>query len=72
MVVEGHLSAAGHQCAIIVSRFNSFICERFLEGALDTLSPHGAEKDQQTVVRVPGSFEISLMAKRLVGSQKIR
>lgn len=51
--------------AIVVSRFNAFICERLLEGALDCLVRHGAQLEDQTVVRVPGSFEIPLACQRL-------
>lgn len=69
-IIEGHLDAKGFKFGIIVSRFNSFICERLLEGAIDTLVRHGAEKTQLTVVRVPGAFEIPLVAKKMVGSGK--
>lgn len=69
-IIEGHLDAKGFRFGIIVSRFNSFICDRLLEGAVDTLTRHGAEDDQMTVVRVPGAFEIPLAAKKMVGSGK--
>ena len=52
----------------MVSRTNEFITARLLEGALDALRRHGAEEDQIDVVRVPGSFEIPLAAKRLAAS----
>lgn len=69
-VIEGNLEAKGFRFGLIVSRFNSFICERLLEGAVDTLVRHGADQQQLTVVRVPGAFEIPLMAKKMVESGK--
>jgi len=67
-IIEGRLSAEGLRFAIIVSRFNDFICGRLLEGALDALRRHGAVDDNLTVVKVPGAFEIPLMAKHLAQS----
>ena len=64
--VEGHLSAAGLEFAIVVSRFNEIITERLLDGAVDALVRHGAADDAITVYRVPGSFEVPLMARKLV------
>jgi 6,7-dimethyl-8-ribityllumazine synthase len=66
MVYEGILDAKGFRFAIIVSRFNSFITDRLLEGALDALKRHGADDEHIDIYRVPGAFEIPLMAKRLV------
>ena len=68
--IEGNLEAKNFRYGLIVSRFNSFICDRLLEGALDTLVRHGAEENQLTVVRVPGAFEIPLMAKKMAESDK--
>ena len=65
MVYEGKLDAKGFRFAIIVSRFNSFITERLLEGALDALKRHGAEDGKIDIYKVPGAFEIPLMAKHL-------
>jgi 6,7-dimethyl-8-ribityllumazine synthase len=65
---EGALAAKGFTFGIVVSRFNEFISARLLEGALDALRRHGAEEDRISVVRVPGSFEIPLTAKRLAAS----
>ena len=64
-VFEGHLSAAGLRFAIIVSRFNSFITERLLRGALDALERGGANNKDVDVIHVPGSFELPLAAKKL-------
>jgi 6,7-dimethyl-8-ribityllumazine synthase len=66
--IEGRLDAQGLKVAILVSRFNSFIGERLVEGALDALLRHGAAQDNLVVVRVPGAFEIPLAAKKLAAS----
>src|SRR5688572_32193906 len=68
--VQGDLDATGSRFAIIVSRFNSFITERLLAGALEALSQNGAQPDDLSVVWVPGSFEIPLVAKKLALSKK--
>ncbi len=65
---KGELAAKGLRLAIVVSRFNSFITERLLTGALDTLSRAGADDRRIEVVRVPGSFEIPVTAKALAQS----
>ncbi|MBC8137934.1 MAG: 6,7-dimethyl-8-ribityllumazine synthase [Fibrella sp.] len=68
---EGNLVATDLRVAIIVSRWNSFITERLLDGALDTLKRHGADTDTAVdVVRVPGTFEVPLLAQRLSSSKK--
>ena len=66
--LEGKLDGSGLRFAIIVSRFNSFIGERLVEGALDALHRHGTEPTAITTVRVPGAFEIPLVAKRLAAT----
>jgi 6,7-dimethyl-8-ribityllumazine synthase len=58
-------NAAGFRFALVVSRFNSFITDRLLSGALDALEAAGASADHIEVIRVPGSFEIPLVAKKL-------
>lgn len=65
---KGELAAKGLRLAIVVSRFNSFITERLLTGALDTLSRAGADDRRIEVVRVQGSFEIPVTAKALAQS----
>ncbi len=66
--LEGKLVAKGLKFGIVVSRFNNFISDRLLEGALDALRRNGAEEADCVVVRVPGAFEIPLAAKKLVRS----
>ena len=67
-VIEGKLIAKNLKFAVLVSRFNDFITSRLLAGAKDTLLRHGAMDDDITVVYVPGSFEIPLVAKKLAES----
>jgi len=64
-VIEGQLSAAGLRFAIVVSRFNSFICERLLAGAKDALARTGADPEAVDVVKVPGSWEVPMVAAEL-------
>ena len=64
-IIEGELQAKGLKFGIIVSRFNDFITAKLLDGALDALIRHGAEEDDIEIVKVPGSFEIPVIAKKL-------
>lgn len=66
--LKGELSARGLRFGIVVSRFNSFITERLLNGARDALERAGAEEKNIEIVRVPGSFEIPVAAKKLAAS----
>jgi 6,7-dimethyl-8-ribityllumazine synthase len=68
--IEGKLDAKGLRFGIVVGRFNSFISERLLEGALDALLRHGAEDKNIEVARVPGSFEIPLAARKMAATAK--
>lgn len=61
--IEGSMNADGLKFAIVVSRFNSLITQELLAGALDCLARHGAKDDDQTVVHVPGGWEIATAAK---------
>lgn len=63
--IEGQMTVHGMRFAIIVGRFNGFITERLLDGALDTVRRHGGSDGDCTVVRVPGAFEMPLAAQRL-------
>lgn len=69
-VLEGKLMAEGLQLAVIVSRFNDFICSRLVDGAMDALMRHGASEKDIVLVKVPGAFEMPLAAKKLVESGK--
>ncbi|PIP36591.1 MAG: 6,7-dimethyl-8-ribityllumazine synthase [Desulfobacterales bacterium CG07_land_8_20_14_0_80_52_14] len=64
-IVEGKLNAQGKRFALVVSRFNDFITEKLLSGALDALIRCGAREEDLEIVKVPGSFEIPLAAKKL-------
>lgn len=66
--ISGKLEAGGLKFGIIVSRFNHFVTEKLLEGALDGLKSHGGQESNITVVRVPGAFEISMMARKMAAS----
>jgi 6,7-dimethyl-8-ribityllumazine synthase len=65
-IIEGDLSAKGLRFAIIVGRFNSFISERLLAGALDALTRSGCTEENIEIVRVPGSWEMPVVARELV------
>lgn len=64
-ILEGNLSADGKKFGIVVSRFNSFITDSLLEGAVDTLKRHGASEDDITIAKVPGAFELPLALKKM-------
>ena len=68
--LEGKISAEGLRFAIIVSRFNDFISSKLVEGAMDALNRHGANEEKVSLVKVPGSFEIPLVAKKLAEAGK--
>jgi len=65
-VIEGNLSAEGKRFAIIASRFNDFITDRLVGGAVDALIRSGAREEEIAIVKVPGAFEIPLVAKKMV------
>lgn len=66
--IEGHYNATDLRFAIVVSRFNEFITEQMLEGALDALKRHGADLDQVKVAHCPGSLEVPVVAKKFAES----
>lgn len=68
--LEGHLQGAGRKIGITVARFNSFISEKLLEGAIDTLTRSGVKPEDIVVARVPGAFEIPLVAQKMARSKK--
>lgn len=69
-IYEGSLQAKGKKFGIIVARFNSFIAERLLEGALDTLTRSGATDKDIEIARVPGAYEIPLVAQKMATSKR--
>lgn len=68
--VEGLLTTNGEKFCIILSRFNDFIGGKLLEGAVDELQRHGVDNEDIDVVRVPGAFEIPVVAKKCAKSGK--
>ena len=66
--LEGHLQGKGRKIGIVVARFNSFISERLLEGAIDSLVRSGVATEDIVVARVPGAYEIPLVAQRMARS----
>ncbi|GBE12126.1 6,7-dimethyl-8-ribityllumazine synthase [bacterium BMS3Bbin14] len=66
--IEGSLQGTGRKLGIVVARFNSFIAEKLLEGALDSLVRSGVNDDDIDVARVPGAFEIPLVAQKMARS----
>jgi len=69
-VIEAQLIAKDKKFGIIASRFNDFVTKRLVEGALDTLTRHGANDDQVEVVWVPGAFEMPTATSKLANSKK--
>jgi 6,7-dimethyl-8-ribityllumazine synthase len=69
--LEGKISAEGYRFGLVVSRFNDFISSKLVEGAMDALKRHGANEEQIVMVKVPGAFEIPLVAKKLAESGKV-
>lgn len=69
-VIEGKLVSENNKFAILVARFNSFIVESLLEGAIDTLKRHGVNESDIEIIRVPGAFEMPIAAQRLAAKSK--
>ena len=70
VIHEGHLNGQGFRFAIVASRWNDFISSRLVEGALDALERLGADEKLVEVYKVPGAFEIPLLAMKLAGTGK--
>ena len=68
--IDGHLNAADLKFAILATRFNDFIVDRLVGGAVDYLIRHGGSEENLTIVRVPGAFEMPLACKKLAASGK--
>lgn len=70
-ILEGQLNASGLRFGVVVSRFNSAVAERLVEGALDCLLRHGAKQEDITVVKVPGAWELPMAADRLASGGQV-
>jgi 6,7-dimethyl-8-ribityllumazine synthase len=68
--IEGNLTLRGARFGLIASRFNSFVVDSLVEGAMDALKRHGAEDKDLELVKVPGAFEMPLVAGRMAASKK--
>lgn len=68
--IEGNFTPNQGRYAIIVGRWNAFVVESLLEGAVDTLLRHGVEEDNITIVRAPGAYEMPLVAKRVAATKQ--
>ena len=68
--IEGDLDASGLKVGIVVSRFNTFITEHLLSGAINELISHGVDENEIEVIRVPGAFEIPIAAKKICSRGK--
>jgi len=69
--IEGLLNAKGRKFALVVSRFNEFISNKLVDGAIDCLVRHGADEKSISVTWVPGSFEIPLVAMKIAAADKV-
>lgn len=69
-IIEGKIVAKGMKFGIVASRFNDFICGRLIDGAMDALTRAGAEDKDIAIYKVPGAFELPLVAKKLARSGK--
>jgi 6,7-dimethyl-8-ribityllumazine synthase len=67
-IIEGNLQATGFRFAVVASRFNHFVVERLVDGAVDALKPTGARDEDITLLRTPGSFEIPALAQAAAAS----
>ncbi len=68
--IEGELNASGLKAAILATRFNDFIVDKLIGGAADYLLRHGAERENLTIVRVPGAFELPLACRKLAETKQ--
>lgn len=69
-IVEGHLRAEGRRFALLAGRFNSFIVDQLVGGAIDTLVRHGADPGDITIYKVPGGWELPIVAQRVAALGK--
>lgn len=69
-IIEGDFRVEGAKYTLVAARFNSFIVDRLVEGAIDTLKRNGVPEENIELVKVPGAFELPLAAKKIVASKK--
>lgn len=69
-IIEGNLVAQGQRFGLVVSRWNSFITDKMLEGARDTLSRHGASPEDITIARVPGTWELPVAVRQMAETKR--
>ena len=69
--IEGHLQAQGLRFALVASRFNDFIVERLIGGAVDALIRHGGERENLSIVKVPGAYDMPVVAKGLAAKDSL-
>ena len=69
-IIEGQLTTPTGKFAILVARFNSYIVESLLDGAIDTLKRHGVSENDIEVIRVPGAFEMPVAAQRIASKKQ--
>jgi 6,7-dimethyl-8-ribityllumazine synthase len=67
--IEGGFAAANHKFAIVAGRFNGFVVDSLVAGAIDTLVRHGVKSDDITLIKVPGCFELPLAVQRVAGGK---
>lgn len=68
--IEGRLEAKGVKVALVAARFNDFIVDRLISGAVDYLTRHGMDREDMTLVRLPGAFEMPVVVRKLAQSGK--
>lgn len=68
--IDGQMNASGLKVAIVATRFNDFIVERLVSGAMDFLTRHGMNADDATIIRIPGAFELPLVCKKAAETGK--
>jgi 6,7-dimethyl-8-ribityllumazine synthase len=68
--IEGAMTVSKARFCLVAARFNSFVVESLVEGAIDTLKRHGADEDEITLVRVPGAFEMPVVLEKLAATDK--
>jgi 6,7-dimethyl-8-ribityllumazine synthase len=69
--IEGDLQAGDLRFAIVAARFNDFVVERLIDGAVDALARHGAAADKLELIRVPGAFDLPLVVRRVAESGRV-